>query len=233
MAFIFPPHPQPSVNVRGSHKQFPVRRIFCVGRNYAEHTREMGGDPKADPPVFFTKPADAVIGNGSVLPYPSATESLHYEAELVVALGHGGADISMEEAPRAIFGYAIGNDFTRRDLQHSAKKAGCPWDTAKAFDRSAAVSDITPIADSEISDESQIGLKLNGNFRQQAKLGDMIWTVPEIISELSRFFELQAGDLIFTGTPSGVGAVDPGDIVEASIEGLGVLTTKIGRKRHQ
>lgn len=231
MGFVFQPAAQPYVPVRGTDKDFPVRRIFCVGRNYAEHTKEMGGDPKSDPPVFFTKPADAILPNRVRLEYPLATENLHHEVELVVALGYGGAELSVEEAPKTIFGYAVGNDFTRRDLQLAAKDRGCPWDTAKAFDRSAAIGAITPIADSTISDDSQIGLKVNGNFRQQAKLGDMIWTVPEIISELSRYFELQPGDLIYTGTPEGVGPVEPGDTVEASIEGLGVLTNSIAGRR--
>lgn len=231
MGFVFQPAPQPYVPVRGTDKDFPVRRIFCVGRNYAEHTKEMGGDPKSDPPVFFTKPADAILQNRAQLEYPFATENLHHEVELVVALGYGGAELSVKEAPRTIFGYAVGNDFTRRDLQLAAKDKGCPWDTAKAFDRSAGVSAITPIADSKISDDSQIGLKVNGNFRQKACLGDMIWTVPEIISELSKFFELQPGDLIYTGTPEGVGPIEPGDTVEASIEGLGVLTNVISGQR--
>jgi fumarylpyruvate hydrolase len=228
MSFVFKKFEVPSVTVRGSKKRFPVRRIYCVGRNYAEHTKEMGGDPKKDPPIFFSKPADTVLEHGAVMPYPLATENFHYEAELVVALSGGGSNISEADASKFIFGYAVGNDFTRRDLQAAAKQKGAPWDAAKGFDNSAAINAITMVRDAKLSNDSHIGLKVNSEFRQKATLGDMIWSVGEIIAELSKLYELQAGDLIYTGTPAGVGAVAPGDIVQASIEGLGLLKTTIG-----
>lgn len=229
MAYVFKINEPASVGVKGTHKRFPVHRIYCVGRNYAEHAREMGDDPRRDPPFFFTKPADAIIENGEILPYPPATKDLHHEIELVVALGSGGRNVSVKNARKLIFGYAVGNDFTRRDLQTEAKKARRPWDTAKGFDGSAAIGPILPIGDAELSTDNGIGLKVNGEFRQKAKLGDMIWSVAETISALSGLFELQPGDLIYTGTPAGVGPVKPGDVVEGSIQGLGTLTTPIGK----
>jgi len=229
MSFVFKANPPSSVAVKGSHKRFPVHRIYCVGRNYAEHAREMGDDPQRDPPFFFTKPADAIIENGETLPYPQSTKDLQHEIELVVAIGGSGRDISVKKAKKLIFGYAVGNDFTRRDLQAQAKKARRPWDTAKGFDHGAAIGPIVPVAEAEVTTGSGIGLKVNGEFRQRAKLGDMIWSVAETISALSELYELRPGDLIYTGTPAGVGPVEPGDVVEGSIQGLGTLSTPIGK----
>jgi len=229
MSFVFKPSLTASVTIKGSKHRFPVHRVYCVGRNYADHAREMGSDPEREPPFFFMKPADAILESGETLPYPQATENLHPEIELVVALDGGGRNISVKKAKKLIFGYAVGNDFTRRDLQAEAKVAGRPWDTAKGFDYSAAIGAIVPVKDAQINTECGIGLKVNGEFRQRAKLGDMIWTVAETISALSGLYELHPGDLIYMGTPSGVGPVKVGDVIEGSIQGLGTLTTPIGK----
>ena len=230
MSFVFTPPARPVAEVLGGG-EFPVRRIFCIGRNYADHVREMGGDPKADPPVFFTKPADAVVGTGTVIPYPSATSNFHYEGELVIALKAGGRDLkTRHEAGALIFGQACGCDLTRRDLQATAKKAGAPWDAAKGFDNSAPVGLIARIEDfpPDLFDDARLALKVNGVERQNAPLRDMIWTVPEIIISLSRLFELKAGDLIFTGTPEGVGPLATEDRVEVAIGPLPPLEFAIG-----
>lgn len=203
--------PRPTVPVEGD-KPFPVRRILCVGRNYAAHRAEMGGDDR-DPPFFFAKPADAVVPPGQDAPYPSATSDLHHEIELVVAIG-----------PDGIFGYAVGVDLTRRDLQAAAKAKGQPWDAAKGFDHSAPISAIRKLA--SIGDAA-ISLSVNGEVRQKARIGDMIWSVPEIVEEAGKLWNLQAGDLIFTGTPEGVGPVQKGDLVEGSVEGVGSLSFEI------
>jgi fumarylpyruvate hydrolase len=218
-SYAFAPPPVPSVEIAGSSQRFPVHRIYCVGRNYADHALEMGVDPKADPPVFFTKPADAIVASGETIPYPSRTSNLHYEVELVVALGPGGH----------IFGYAVGNDLTRRDLQGAAKKKGQPWDIGKAFDFSAPIGSIRAIEEGNI-DRGKIWLTVNGETRQQADISDMIWNVPAIIAELSTLFALQAGDLIYTGTPAGVGPLNPGDRIECGIDGLEILRTNIGAR---
>jgi fumarylpyruvate hydrolase len=219
MGFVIDSPAQPSARVAGGGV-FPVRRIFCIGRNYADHVREMGGDPKANPPVFFTKPADAVVSNGASIPYALATEDLHYEGELVVALRSGGIGIRVEQASECIFGYAAGCDLTRRDHQRRAKNAGAPWDTAKGFDHSAPIGEIVPAA--SIGDLSKFRLQtfINGDKRQDAPLTSMIWPVNEIIAALSEQFELKAGDLIFTGTPEGVGPLAPGDTVRVEIGSL-------------
>ncbi|TGY87931.1 FAA hydrolase family protein [Marinicauda algicola] len=197
-------------------RAFPVRRIYCVGRNYAEHAREMGSDPDREPPFFFTKPRDAVV-TGERVAYPPATSDLHFEAELVLALKSGGANIAVADALDHVFGCAAGVDLTRRDLQAQAKKAGRPWDTAKGFDQSAPVGTIAP----GLPDMSAaISLDLNAKTRQQARLSDMIWSPGEVVAHLSRLFRLEAGDLIFTGTPAGVGPLIRGDRVEMRIEGL-------------
>lgn len=225
MSYVFEPPPIPSVEVLGG-KRFPVRRIFCIGRNYADHVKEMGGDPKSDPPVFFTKPADAIVETGSVIPYPQATDNLHYEAELVIALKAGGRDLkTRQEAGALIYGQACGCDLTRRDLQAAAKKAGAPWDASKGFDNSAVVGMIARIEDfpPDLFDDARIALAVNGEVKQHATLRSMIWTVPEIIIALSRLFELKAGDLIFTGTPEGVGPLRRGDRVEVSVGPLPTL----------
>ncbi len=230
MRYVFEPPEQPSAPVLGGG-EFPVRRIFCIGRNYADHVREMGGDPKSDPPVFFTKPADAVVGTGSVIPYPQSTSNLHYEGELVIALKAGGRNLSTrEEAGALIFGQAAGCDLTRRDLQAAAKKAGGPWDAAKAFDNAAPIGLIARIEDfpPHLFDDARLVLKVNGEERQNAPLRDMIWTVPEIIMSLSQLFDLKAGDLIFTGTPDGVGPLVSEDRVEVTVGPLPPLEFAIG-----
>ena len=227
MSFIFPPKATSAVSIKDSDQLYPVNRIYCVGQNYDDHVREMGGDPKKNSPVFFSKPANAIVINNESVKYPTATDNFHYEVELVVALSSGGVNIPEELALNCVFGYAVGIDFTRRDLQNFAKKAGRPWDVAKGFDQSAPISSIT--VKSEITDLSkvQISLSLNGEVRQNSKLDAMIWSVTEIISELSKFYALQPGDLIFTGTPSGVAAVTPGDRLSAEISGIGNLDFEI------
>ncbi|MFN3512861.1 MAG: fumarylacetoacetate hydrolase family protein [Phenylobacterium sp.] len=219
-AYVLPPPVPAAVPVEGESGLFPVRRILCVGRNYAAHRREMGGDDR-DPPFFFAKPADAVVPPGAPVPYPSATEDLHYEMELVVALKGGGRGVSPEAALDLVYGYAAGVDLTRRDLQAAAKAKGHPWDAAKGFDASAPISAIRPWAGPP--PQGRISLSVNGDVRQQASISDMIWNVPEIIAEASKLWALAPGDLIFTGTPEGVGAVRPGDRVEGEIEGVGRL----------
>ncbi len=218
---------QATLPIHDSADRFPVRRIFCVGRNFADHAREMGHDPDREPPFFFTKPADAVLTDGADLPYPPATSDLHHEAELVVALGAGGTDIAPDDATALIWGYAAGNDFTRRDLQAQAKKAGRPWDMAKGFDLSAACG---PLHRADLTGpmvRGRMQLLVNGDIRQDTDLSQMIWPVADIISHLSGQVRLAPGDVIFTGTPAGVGAVLRGDVVEVRIEGLSALSTRI------
>lgn len=223
MQFVFPPQQASSVAVTGSDARFPVRRIFCVGRNYADHVREMGNDPKSEPPVFFTKPADAVVEGGAAIPYATQTTNLHYEVELVFAIGRDGADIAEADALSHIWGYAVGVDLTRRDLQAAAKKGGAPWDSAKAFDDSAPIGALTPVSASGHPSAGSIKLSVNDITRQEADLSEMIWSVPEIVAALSRTWALKAGDLVFTGTPSGVGPLVRGDQVSAEITGLAPL----------
>jgi fumarylpyruvate hydrolase len=224
--FAIPRPATPSVAVAGTDSRFPVHRIYCIGLNYADHIREFGRDPDQSPPVFFMKPADAVVGNGAPVPYPSATSDFHYEIELVVAIGRSGREISTERALEHVFGYAAGNDLTRRDLQRAAKGRGEPWDTAKGFDHSAPVATIRPASAGHLS-SGRIWLSVNGEKRQESDLSRMIWGVPEIIAALSRLYELVPGDLIFTGTPSGVGPVKPGDRLEGGVAGLEVLRNTI------
>jgi fumarylpyruvate hydrolase len=224
--FAVPPSEPPSVAVAGSGQRFPVHRIYCVGLNYADHIREFGRDPQASPPIFFMKPADAVVENGAPVPYPPCTANFHYEIELVVALGRAGRDVTPEQALGLVFGYAAGNDLTRRDLQKAAKDRGDPWDTSKGFDASAPVAAIRPVSAGH-ANRGRIWLSVNGTLRQESDLSHMIWDVPHIIAALSKLYELTAGDLIFTGTPSGVGAVKPGDRLEGGIEGLEVLRNTI------
>ena len=206
---------------------FPVRRIFCVGRNYAEHVREMGGDPTREEPFFFTKPADAVVTGGADAPYPPATQDLHHEMELVVAIGAGGRDIAEVEALAHVFGYAAGLDMTRRDLQAAAKKAGRPWDMAKGFDHSAPIGEIAPAASIGHPAAGLIELRVNGAMRQSSDLAKMIWSIPETIAYLSRLVTLAPGDLIFTGTPEGVAATVRGDVLEGSVAGVGAVRTRL------
>ena len=223
LGYAFPPPPRASLPVVGSELHFPVHRIYCVGRNYAEHTREMGGDPERSPPFFFSKPADALVANGSTIPFPLATQDLHHEIELVVALKSGGTEIAVEDALTHVFGYATGIDLTRRDLQQEAKDLRRPWDASKGFDRAAPCTALAPVETAGHPDKGAISLSVNGELRQAGDLAEMIWSVPEIICHLSGLFELQAGDLIFTGTPAGVGPVRRGDRLEGRIEGLEVL----------
>jgi fumarylpyruvate hydrolase len=227
MSYVFSPPEQASVAIKGKSERFPVHRIYCVGRNYAAHAREMGKDPEREPPFFFTKPADAIVANNASVPYPARTANLHHEIELVVALAKGGTNIPVAQALQHVYGYAVGNDLTRRDLQFEARDKGRPWDTGKAFDRSAAITALTPATESGHFEKGKIWLKVNGEFRQQADVADLIWSVPEIIAELSTLFELAPGDLIYTGTPAGVGAIKAGDRMEGGIDGLETLVTSI------
>lgn len=215
----------PSVSVQGSAQRFPVRRIFCVGRNYADHAREMGHDPNAEPPFFFTKPADAVVESGAVIPYPPATQDFHYEAELVVALGAGGFDLDEGQARALIWGYAAGNDLTRRDIQAAAKAARRPWDMAKGFDQSAVIGAIRP---GPLDMGGTIRLTVNDVLKQESTLEQMIWPVPALLSHLSRLVRLEAGDLIMTGTPAGVGPLVPGDHCVVTVDGLESAEVRIG-----
>jgi fumarylpyruvate hydrolase len=227
MSFVIPPSPQPSVEIVGSGERFPVHRIYCVGRNYAKHAREMGMDPDREPPFFFAKPADAVVANGTPVPYPPRTANLHHELELVVAIGSPGRDIPLDRSLAHVYGYAVGLDLTRRDLQFAARDQGRPWDVAKGFDHSAPVSAIRPAADMGHLAQGAIWLEVNGEPRQRANLSEMIWSVPEIVAELSAYFELRPGDLIFTGTPEGVGPVVRGDSLVGGIDGLETLRITI------
>jgi len=221
--FCFAPQPQPSVAIAGSDQRFPVRRIFCVGRNYAAHAREMGKYPDRDPPFFFMKPADAVIDDCGPVPYPPLTENLHHEIELVVAIGKPGADIPADKALDHVWGYGVGVDLTRRDLQEEAKKHARPWDWSKGFDNSAVCAALQPVAKAGNLAKGRIWLSVNGEQRQTGDLADLIWPVPNVIAFASQSMALQAGDLIFTGTPAGVGAIKPGDKVEGGIDGLGKI----------
>jgi fumarylpyruvate hydrolase len=222
--FVFAPPASPGVAIVGSAERFPVHRIYCVGLNYADHIREMGSAPT--PPVFFMKPADAVVANGTAVPYPPATANFHYEIELVVAIARAGRDIVPAHALEHVFGYAVGNDLTRRDLQAAAKERGQPWDVAKGFDCSAPVAALRPASAGHVS-RGRIWLKVNGELRQDSDVSHMLWDVPHIIAALSGFYELVPGDLIFSGTPSGVGALQPGDALEGGIDGLEVLRNTI------
>lgn len=224
MKYLFEPV-MPSVAIVGNDARFPVNRIYCVGRNYAAHAREMGGSPERESPFFFSKPANAVADNGVTLPFPTRTKDLHHEVELVVALsGEGlaakGEELNLVEAKAAIYGYAVGIDFTRRDLQAEAKEKSRPWDTAKGFDNSAPVSALTPVAQAGSIDSANISLLVNGELRQQGMISDLIWSIPELIAELSTYYRLLPGDLIFTGTPAGVSAVVPGDVMEGRVDNL-------------
>jgi len=227
MEYVIEAPEQPTAEVSNTTARFPVHRIYCVGRNYAAHARELGNDPDRDAPMFFTKPADAVVADGATIPYPSATKNLHHEIELVAAMGKGGSNIPVESALDHVYGYAVGNDLTRRDLQAAARKENLPWTTGKYFDRSAPLSPIRPVPEIGHPDTGRIWLAVNGEVRQEADLSEMIWNTAEIIAELSKFYELLPGDLIFTGTPAGVGPVEPGDVMTGGVEGVGELTTTI------
>ena len=225
--YVFEPAPRPAIPVIGQQAQFPVRRIYCVGRNYAAHAREMGKDPDREPPFFFMKPADAIVPGGGNVKYPPGTSDLHHEIEMVVALHRGGSNIASVQALEHVFGYAVGLDLTRRDLQGEAKKMGRPWDFGKSFDQSAPVTAIYPVATHGHHESGSITLHVNGELRQQGDLSEMIWSVPETIAYLSEYYRLEPGDLIFTGTPAGVGAVGPGDKLLGKVEGLAELSVEI------
>ncbi len=222
---VITPPPMMAVPVAGGGV-FPVRRIYCVGRNYAAHTREMGHDPDRELPFFFMKPADALLIDGADMPYPSETKDLHHEMEQVVAIGTGGSDIAEADALKHVWGYAAGLDMTRRDLQSEAKKLGRPWDMGKGFDHSAPIGMLVRAGDINPG-KGRLELTVNGKVRQATDLGMLIWSVPEVIAYLSKLVRLEPGDLIFTGTPDGVAACVKGDVLEGSIEGVGTVRTKI------
>jgi fumarylpyruvate hydrolase len=235
MEYVFQPEAITSLAIHDSQKRFPVRRIYCVGRNYEEHALEMmvalggevGSQPPKDPPFFFTKPANAIVTDGQAAHYPPRTQNLHHEIELVVAISKGGANIAATDAWDHVFGFATGVDLTRRDLQTASKKAGQPWETGKAFDESAPMSEIHPIDQTGRIESGRIWLQVNGEMRQQADISDMTWGVPEVIAELSTLFTLRAGDLVFTGTPAGVAAIQRGDVLEGGIDGVSRLRVEI------
>ncbi|KFL25032.1 fumarylacetoacetate hydrolase [Devosia sp. 17-2-E-8] len=224
--FVIPAPPVAAVPVAGGGA-FPVRRIYCVGRNYAEHAREMGHDPDREPPFFFGKPADSLVTGGADTPYPANTQDFQFEVELVVALAEGGSNLSPEAIPAKIFGYAVGIDMTQRDVQSVAKKAGRPWDMSKGFDHSAPVGDLIPATRIGHPSRGVITLKVNGVEKQRGDISDLIWPIADAIAYLSNWVELKPGDLIFTGTPAGVGPVVRGDLLEGAVEGVGSVTTRI------
>lgn len=225
--FVVRPHPIVSLSVNGTDKRFPVHRVYCVGRNYAAHAVEMGHDPDKEPPFFFQKNPDNLVVESDPFPYPDATTDVHHEIELVVALSKGGKDIPVAQALDAVYGYAVGLDMTRRDLQGQAKKQGRPWEVGKAFEHSAPCGPISPATATGHLDHGEISLTVNGERRQEGDLNQLIWKVPETIAYLSGLFELAPGDLIFTGTPAGVGPVVRGDVMVGHIDGLGDLTVKV------
>jgi fumarylpyruvate hydrolase len=229
-SYVIPQPPQAVLAVKGSDKKFPVRRIWCVGRNYIEHIREMGQDERA-PPFFFAKPADAIVPDGSVVPYPSLTKDMHHEVELVVALKSGGINISPDKANDCIWGYGVGIDLTRRDLQIASRDVKRPWEIGKAFDASAPCGPLTPASEIGHPAKGRISLKVNGVVKQDGDLDQMIWNVPETIWKLSEMVELAAGDIIMTGTPAGVGQLVVGDKVECDVAGLSSLTVTIGKPK--
>ncbi|WP_194712295.1 fumarylacetoacetate hydrolase family protein [Noviherbaspirillum soli] len=230
MEYTFTPPAQAVVPVAGSTRMFPVHRVYCVGRNYVEHAKEMGHTGR-EAPFFFLKPADALLpvaaGGTGEMPYPAMTSDLHHEIELVVAIGKAGRDIPAAEAGNYIWGYGVGLDMTRRDLQGEAKKLGRPWDTGKGFDKSAPIAPLHPLSETGLLEKGNIRLDVNGAARQNSDISKLIWNVAETIEHLSRYFELQPGDLIFTGTPEGVNAVQKGDLLEGSVEGLTPLRVKV------
>ncbi|GMG93991.1 fumarylacetoacetate hydrolase family protein [Cupriavidus metallidurans] len=228
--FVIQPAPQASVAVAGSQARFPIRRVFCVGRNYAAHAREMGKDPDREPPFFFTKPADAVVAAEGTVPYPPLTENLHHEIELVVAIGKGGTNVSPAQALDLVWGYAVGVDMTRRDLQDVAKKMSRPWDWSKAFDASGPCGPLHAASSIGHPSKGAIWLKVNGETRQEGDLTELIWPVADVIAYISEAVALEPGDLIFTGTPAGVGALNPGDVVSGGVEGIGEITFTIGKR---
>lgn len=230
MSYVFPPAPVPSVAIAGRSERFAVHRIYCVGRNYADHAREMGHDPDREPPFFFSKPADAVFepARQGALPFPVTTQDLHHEVEWVIALGAPLHRATPAQAAAAVWGHGVGIDLTKRDLQAVAKKDGKPWDVAKGFDRAAVMAPLQAL-NGALPTQGAITLSVNGQVRQQGNLNQLIWPVPELLAKLSEYYELQAGDLIYTGTPAGVAALKPGDVIDASIEGLPALKLEMAR----
>ncbi|MEM9010921.1 MAG: fumarylacetoacetate hydrolase family protein [Pseudomonadota bacterium] len=228
MRYVVPAPPQASLAVHGQAERFPVRRIFCVGRNYAAHAREMGRDPDRELPFFFTKPADAVVDTPATIPYPPETENLHYEIELVVAIGTGGRDLAAAEVPEHLWGATVGIDLTRRDLQLEAREKGRPWDWGKAFDHSAPMAPLVPMERVASVEVGRIWLAVNGEVKQDADLADLIWSVNEHVAILSRSMSLAPGDLVMTGTPAGVGPVVSGDRITGAVEGLAEIDVTIG-----
>lgn len=227
--YVFTPAPQAAVPVRGGNQQYAVTRIFCVGRNYAAHAREMGFDPDREPPFYFNKtPADLVM-SGSTIPYPLGTQNFHYEMELVIAIGKPAFRVAPEQAQECVWGYACGLDMTRRDLQIKSREMGRPWDFGKDFENAAVMSPLVPASEIGHLSSGNIQLSVNGQIKQNADLKDLIWSVPEIVANLSEYYHLQPGDLIYTGTPEGVGAVKPGDRITGKIDGVGEIELSIGQ----
>ncbi|SFE12682.1 fumarylpyruvate hydrolase [Sulfitobacter brevis] len=226
--YVFDAPQQASLAVQGTEDRFPIRRIFCVGRNYEAHAREMGKDPTREAPFFFTKPADAAVDTPCTMVYPKLTANLHHEIELVIAIGKGGSDIAETDVMDHVWGAAVGLDMTRRDLQTEAKNMGRPWDWGKAFDASAPIGPIKPIADVPSVETGRIWLAVNGEVRQDADLADLIWSVREHVSTLSKSMTLEPGDIVMTGTPAGVGSVVAGDVITGGVDGIGELEVKIG-----
>lgn len=229
MKYAFPVSEVPSVPVAGTDHAFAVRRIYCVGRNYREHTREMGFDPEREPPFFFAKPPDAIVQSGATIPYALATRNLHHEIELVVAIGKEGVNVPREAALEHVYGYAVGVDLTRRDLQLTARDKGRPWDVGKGFDQSAPISRLHRAVDVGHPSAGALWLEVNGKIRQKADLSELIWPLPDVIAFLSELFVLKPGDLIYTGTPAGVGPLEPGDHLRGAVEGVDEVTLTIAR----
>jgi len=227
--YVFAPPVQPAVKVEGEARLFPVRRIFCVGRNYADHAREMGADPTRELPFFFCKPADALVADGSVIPYPPQTQDLQHEIELVAAIGKGGSNIAREDALSHVFGYGVGIDLTRRDLQQEAKDKKRPWDWGKGFDNSAPISALRKASEIGHPAAGRIHLTVNGAVKQDGDLSQLIWPVADVIAFISQSMRLEAGDLIYTGTPAGVGPVGPGDVLKGEVAGVASLTVSIAK----
>ena len=227
MDYVIPAPAVVSLAVEGSSARFPVNRIYCVGRNYAEHAREMGHDPNKEAPFFFMKPSTAIVTDGGDFPYPSLSKDVHHEMEMVVAIGKGGSNISSAKALEHVYGYGVGLDMTRRDLQGEAKKMGRPWDTGKAFDYSAPCSALLPAAKIGHPSTGEIVLEVNGEVRQKSDLSQLIWNVPDTLAFLSTLFELQPGDLIYSGTPAGVAAVKKGDVMTGRVAGVGSISVKV------
>lgn len=231
MSYVFPPPPAVRIPVHGEQGDFPVRRIICAGANYAAHLREMGGEPGKDMPFFFFKPTDAIVASGSEIAYPPQTENYQYEIELVVAIGKAGFKVSADAASELIYGYAVGIDMTRRDLQKKLSQAHFPWEFGKSFDHSAPCSTIHPVTQTGLLTEGRIWLAVNGTVKQDSNLNDLIWSVPKLLAHLSETIELQPGDLLYTGTPSGVGPIVPGDVLTGGIAGLTDIEIRIAPAR--